>query len=120
MKNPSFNTLKFFRHYFEIPARFPLQWGVVRETSPQGDELRLAVLLKGTDRYIDVAMRRFFQTIDTPIIKRQTAPAQRTSLPDAYQYLAETGWRVVKPKSFIRDIYFTALFSEDLIATRLL
>ena len=60
METYRYNTLRFFRVQFGLPARMPLEWCVVRETSRAGSELRLGVALKGTGLYIDVAMRRFF------------------------------------------------------------
>ena len=58
METYRYNTLRFFRVQFGLPARMPLEWCVVRETSRAGSELRLGVALKGTGLYIDVAMRR--------------------------------------------------------------
>lgn len=56
METYRYNTLRFFRVQFGLPARMPLEWCVVRETSRAGSELRLGVALKGTGLYIDVAM----------------------------------------------------------------
>lgn len=120
MEIHEFNTFKFFRNYFHIPARIPLQWCLIRESSKLGDNLRLGILLKGTDRYIDVAMRRFFQTIDCPLIKRECSPAQRHAQKNDYTYISEAGWTLTKSKHYIRDIYFCSIFSEELIKTRLL
>ncbi len=120
MELHEFNTFKFFRRYFEIPARIPLQWCVIRDLSALGDEFRLGVMLKGTDFYIDVAMRRFFQMLETPAVKRRCFPARRVSRKEYYEYRTEEGWTLVKPRYYIRDIYFTALFSEELIKTRVL
>ena len=66
METYRYNTLRFFRVQFGLPARMPLEWCVVRETSRAGSELRLGVALKGTGLYIDVAMRRFFSQVDIP------------------------------------------------------
>ena len=48
METYRYNTLRFFRVQFGLPARMPLEWCVVRETSRAGSELRLGVALKGT------------------------------------------------------------------------
>ena len=53
METYRYNTLRFFRVQFGLPARMPLEWCVVRETSRAGSELRLGVALKGTGLYID-------------------------------------------------------------------
>ena len=71
METYRYNTLRFFRVQFGLPARMPLEWCVVRETSRAGSELRLGVALKGTGLYIDVAMRRFFSQVDIPLIERR-------------------------------------------------
>ena len=51
METYRYNTLRFFRVQFGLPARMPLEWCVVRETSRAGSELRLGVALKGTGLY---------------------------------------------------------------------
>ena len=47
METYRYNTLRFFRVQFGLPARMPLEWCVVRETSRAGSELRLGVEMKG-------------------------------------------------------------------------
>lgn len=76
METYRYNTLRFFRVQFGLPARMPLEWCVVRETSRAGSELRLGVALKGTGLYIDVAMRRFFSQVDIPLIERPLLPGR--------------------------------------------
>ena len=95
METYRYNTLRFFRVQFGLPARMPLEWCVVRETSRAGSELRLGVALKGTGLYIDVAMRRFFSQVDIPLIERRCYPC---------------------PKHYICDIYYPARFSRELLA----
>ena len=92
METYRYNTLRFFRVQFGLPARMPLEWCVVRETSRAGSELRLGVALKGTGLYIDVAMRRFFSQIDIPLIERRCYPAERISRGDDYEYRSAEGW----------------------------
>ena len=84
METYRYNTLRFFRVQFGLPARMPLEWCVVRETSRAGSELRLGVALKGTGLYIDVAMRRFFSQVDIPLIERRCYPAERISRGNDY------------------------------------
>ena len=79
METYRYNTLRFFRVQFGLPARMPLEWCVVRETSRAGSELRLGVALKGTGLYIDVAMRRFFSQVDIPLIERGSAGGMTTN-----------------------------------------
>lgn len=116
METYRYNTLRFFRVQFGLPARMPLEWCVVRETSRAGSELRLGVALKGTGLYIDVAMRRFFSQIDIPLIERRCYPAERISRGDDYEYRSAEGWSFTCPKHYICDIYYPARFSRELLA----
>lgn len=119
MEPRDFNTFKFFREYFRIPQRIALQWCVVKEASSLGTELRLGVLLKGTDLYIDVAMRRFFHQIDSPAVRRLCFPACRKDCGSDYEYRTEEGWRFIRSKRYIRDIYFTSIYHKDFSKARL-
>ena len=101
METYRYNTLRFFRVQFGLPARMPLEWCVVRETSRAGSELRLGVALKGTGLYIDVAMRRFFSQVDIPLIERRCYPAERISRGDDYEYRSAEGWSFTCPKHYI-------------------
>lgn len=116
METYRYNTLRFFRVQFGLPARMPLEWCVVRETSRAGSELRLGVALKGTGLYIDVAMRRFFSQIDIPLIERRCYPAERISRGNDYEYRSAEGWSFTCPKHYICDIYYPARFSRELLA----
>ena len=116
METYRYNTLRFFRVQFGLPARMPLEWCVVRETSRAGSELRLGVALKGTGLYIDVAMRRFFSQIDIPLIERRCYPAERISRGDDYEYRSAEGWSFTCPKHYICGIYYPARFSRELLA----
>ena len=62
METYRYNTLRFFRVQFGLPARMPLEWCVVRETSRAGSELRLGVALKGTGLYIGSSRRSTFRS----------------------------------------------------------
>ena len=101
METYRYNTLRFFRVQFGLPARMPLEWCVVRETSRAGSELRLGVALKGTGLYIDVAMRRFFSQVDIPLIERRCYPAERISRGNDYEYRNAEGWSFTCPKHYI-------------------
>ena len=116
METYRYNTLRFFRVQFSLPARMPLEWCVVRETSRAGSELRLGVALKGTGLYIDVAMRRFFSQVDIPLIERRCYPAERISRGNDYEYRSAEGWSFTCPKHYICDIYYPARFSRELLA----
>ena len=104
METYRYNTLRFFRVQFGLPARMPLEWCVVRETSRAGSELRLGVALKGTGLYIDVAMRRFFSQIDIPLIERRCYPAERISRGK------QTAYCMIKSHTILRDEACRSLF----------
>ena len=70
MEYYKFNTYKFIRRYYNIPGRVRLQWCIVRERTKDGVEFRLGVALVGTNKYIDVAMRRFFSCVKCRAVER--------------------------------------------------
>lgn len=119
MIRSSYNSLAFFREYYHIPASVRLSWALVVETVDGRQETRLGIQLP--DRpglYLDVAMRRFFT--ETEIfhgrISRKAYPASRISGKDRYTFVAENGLSRDFPKSYIRDIYFTSVYSRDLLS----
>ena len=120
METHRYNTFRFFREQFRLPAKAALEWCVVRESTPAGAELRLGVALKGTRLYIDVAMRRFFTQVECGAVSRQCFPAVRTGRKDAYEYRTADGWGISRPKRYIRDIYRTARFDAELLEQTLL
>jgi len=120
MKAYEYNTFRFFRDQFALPAGMPLEWCVVREVSPAGTELRLGVALKGTPLYIDVARRRFFSQIDMPLVARHCSPACRIDRKSHYEYRTDDGWMLRKPKHYVCDIYRPARFDRELLTQTLL
>lgn len=120
METYQYNTFKFFRQYFNLPRNMVLEWCIIKESTPKQTELRLGIALKGTDLYIDVAMRRFFSLIDCPAIQRCYFPARRICQKDEYQYQNPGGWVISKPKNYIRSIYSSSWYNKDLLHTTLL
>ena len=122
MKNINRNSLAFFRNYFQIPYSRKLSWALIEETANGATEIRLGVVFSQTPHlYIDVAMRRFFTetTLYNGAFSRKVYPARRKALRDAFLYTAENGLTLQTPKSFIDDIYFSALYSPELLRQRL-
>lgn len=115
METQQYNTFKFFRQYFNLPRSIALQWCVVEEASPRETEFRLGIALKGTDLYIDVAMRRFFSRIDCPAIRRSYCLAKRVSKKDCYEYRPSNGQILSKPKHYIRDIYSSSWYDKEFL-----
>lgn len=108
-------TLKFLREYYRIPGNKKIGWGIIEEKTAAGTEYRLGVIVKGTDLYLDVALRRFYSRIVRRSVSREIFPAVRTSC-DAlnYEYTAENGLSIKRSKSFISDIYYPAVYSKEL------
>lgn len=122
MENINCNSLAFFRNYFQIPYSRKLSWALIEETANGTTEIRLGVVFSQTPHlYIDVAMRRFFTetTLYNGAFSRKVYPAHRKALRDAFLYTAENGLTLQTPKSFIDDIYFSALYSPELLRQRL-
>ena len=119
MKNINCNSLAFFRNYFQIPYSRKLSWALIEETANGATEIRLGVVFSQTPHlYIDVAMRRFFTEINGAF-SRKVYPAHRKALRDAFLYTVENGLTLQTSKSFIDDIYFSALYSPELLRQRL-
>ena len=101
-----FNSFKFLRRYFNLPGNKKLKWGIVEESHSSEDaEFRLCVLICGTDKYIDIAARRIFSQANCRLIKRLAVPAKRLSAGKEYAYIADNGWLIRLPKTFIADVY---------------
>ena len=117
MKTPNYNTLAFIRYYFHIPVSCKLSWGLIEETLNGKTEIRLGVaLLNRPNFYIDVAMRRFFT--ETELfgggLVRKVHAARRKATKDAFVYTAADGLTLRTPKGFIRDIYYSSVYSSDM------
>ena len=106
-----FNTLNFFRWYFNIPREKKLKWCIIRERKSERIEMRLGGTLVGTPYYIDVAARRFFMECSDPAISRKVFPAMRISSGKQYVYGEdETKKTLEYPENYIEDIYKMALY----------
>ena len=111
MKLQEFNTFKFFRAYFHLPTTVKLQWVIIHEEVNQNTESRLGIRLND-NLYIDVAMRRFFSVIDSPMVKRSFLPAERHAEGENYVYTAQDE-RVTYPKTYIFDIYHSSWYDPS-------
>ena len=117
MSNLNYNTLAFIRHYFHIPESRKLSWALVEETVDGAVEIRLGVIFcQMPDFYIDVAMRRFFtQTVlFGGGLVRKVHAARRKATKDAFVYTAADGRTLQAPKDYIRDIYYSSVYSSDM------
>jgi len=117
MSNLNYNTLAFIRYYFHIPESRKLSWALVEETVDGAVEIRLGVIFcQMPDFYIDVAMRRFFT--ETELfgggLVRKVYPARRKADRDEFVYTSGNGLTLRTPKGFIRDIYYSSVYSPDM------
>ena len=121
MEYYKFNTYKFIRRYYNIPVRVRLQWCIVRERTKDGVEFRLGVALVGTNKYIDVAMRRFFSCVKCRAVERSYELAERHLEGDMYVYRAmDILLSISKPVTYISDIYFPTWYDKDMAGETLL
>ena len=117
MSNLNYNTLAFIRYYFHIPESRKLSWALVEETVDGAVEIRLGVIFcQMPDFYIDVSMRRFFT--ETVLfgggLVRKVYPARRKADRDEFVYTSGNGLTLRTPKGFIRDIYYSSVYSSDM------
>ena len=115
MEKFNYNSLAFIRRYYHIPASRRLSWALIAETVHGKTEIRLGVVfIDSPYLYIDVAMRRFF-TECGGAVSRKAFPAVRTSCRDGFAYRTADGLSKHTPRSYIRDIYFTSVYSRELL-----
>lgn len=122
MNDLNYNTLAFIRYYFHIPESRKLSWALIEETTQGKTEIRLGVVFSQYPHlYIDVAMRRFFKetTMFNGSFSRKVYPARRKALKDTFVYVCDNGLSMQTPKSFIYDIYYSSVYSSELLRQRL-
>ncbi|MBQ8630412.1 MAG: hypothetical protein IJ479_01680 [Alphaproteobacteria bacterium] len=108
-------TLKFLREYYRIPRNKKICWGIIEEISASGTEYRLGVDVRGTNLFLDVALRRFYSKVQLRSVSRKIYPAVRRSFDKLhYEFVAENGLRITRSKTFITDIYYPVLYSRQL------
>ena len=112
MKQQSYNTFHFIRSYFNLPSTMKLCWAIIEETTSCGTEYRLGVRINER-QYIDVAMRRMFSVIQSPLITRLCHKATRCSEGANFRYETKQGWAKVLPKNYIYDIYHSSWYDSD-------
>ena len=108
-------TLKFLREYYRIPQNKKICWGIIKEVSSTGTEYRLGVIIKGTNLFLDVALRRFYSTVVLTRVSREIFPATRRSCDKlSYEFVAENGLSIKRSKTFISDIYYPMIYDKHL------
>ena len=118
MSEPHYNSLAFFRRYYHIPSHRRIAWALIVESVNGRSDVRLGVVFRDYPHlYLDVAMRRFFpeSTLGNGTLSRRVWPARREVCSEGFRYLSDNGLVKITPRNYIRDIYFTALFSPELL-----
>lgn len=115
-----FSTFYFLRQYYNIPKNRKLKWCVVMEERKTGTEFRLGVSISGTDKYIDIAQRRIFSEVSCGTVSRSTSPARRTCQGKKFVYTAQNGWKIIRPKNYIADIYRSSWWRKEIVDETLL
>ena len=107
-------SLKFFREYFHIPRKVRLQWCLIEYLIDGKSVFNLGVKLGNADKVIDVAKRQFVQQRYAPVYCNVFA-AQRKSGPTAYVFVNSLGKKLTLPKSYVKDVYFRSIYSQELL-----
>lgn len=115
-------NLKFFREYFHIPKNVKISWCILEEISNDSSTRRLGVMLEGTNKVIDVARKQFVQIMLWAPVFYQAEPAEKSvGRDEIYFYsLCDPDVFLSVPKSYVEDIYFRCVYSEQLIASPLI
>ena len=115
-------SLSFFRKYFRIPRGVRLCWCILVEKSETGANKRLGVMLCGTNKVIDVAARCFVQIGLVGVSATyEVYPANRTKLtnPDTdftgEAFVADSGESIQVSPTYVQDIYFRCMYSEEMM-----
>lgn len=118
MKDRNYNSLAFFRRYYHIPAHQRLAWALIVESVHGEERIRLGVVFRDHPHlYLDVAMRRFFtvSTLGNGAVSRTVFEARRSACPDGFRYDTADGVSRVYHKRYICDIYYTSVYSPELL-----
>lgn len=109
-------SLSFFRKYFHIPNGMKLHWCVLVEKSANDEQRRLGVMLCATNKVIDVASRQFVQTdmLLMPVLYK-AYPAILRKEEDEFVFTAIDGTVLRFPESYVSDLYFRSVFSEEML-----
>jgi hypothetical protein len=109
------NSLAFFRKHFRVPKKVKLQWCIlVKNDNPLTK--RLGILVTGTNKAIDVPQRRFIQVNIGDEDGFSAYPARKTRTRHNINYFSLDGKATLTtPESYIKDIYFRAIYSRELI-----
>ena len=109
------NNLTFFRNYFKIPRKYKLSWCVIVVYSDER-KLRLGVNLVGSGKIIDVAKGEFARLDSDYSCDTYTAfNAVRKSRGDFFEYHATNGSVLTLPKTFVNDVFYKKVYSEELM-----
>ncbi|MDO4162334.1 MAG: hypothetical protein Q4D80_04955 [Pseudomonadota bacterium] len=111
-------SLAFLREYFRIPANKKIGWGIIEECLEKNGktEYRPGVYIENSRVYLDIAKRRFFTQMSSPLISRCIHPAVKTRQGLACCYTAKDNKNlsIVRSRTYITDIFYPAIYSKEL------
>ena len=110
-------SLDFFRKHFHIPQGVRLCWCVIVKNDDEDEKARgrLGVMICDTSKVIDVAAREFVQTGSGLPLSYNAYPATVYE-GDEMVFETSNGYRVNVPDTYITDLYFRSVYSEELIS----
>lgn len=110
-------SLTFFRRYFHIPEGQKICWCILVEKSEEGKEnQRLGVMLCGSNKVIDIAARQFVQVGLPMPVSYSAYPAQRHVDGDDFTFTHyPEGQSVMLPSTYVDDLYFRCVYSEEMM-----
>lgn len=110
-------SLDFFRKHFHIPQGVRLCWCVIVKNDDEYEKAlgRLGVMICNTNKVIDVVAREFVQTGSGLPLSYNAYPA---TVYEGDEMVFETpnGYRVNVSDTYITDLYFRSVYSEELIS----
>lgn len=75
----------------------------------------MGVIIKGTDLFLDVALRRFYSRVLLRRVSRKVFPAVRECHDKLrYRFIANNGLVIIMSKTFIRDIHYPVIYGKHL------
>lgn len=111
--------LGFFRELYQIPKNTEIDWCILVERSPKGENARLGIRLLAYDKVIDVAARQIVQ-LGLPTSTYYSAyPAKREVEGDEVVFTG-SGYMFRVPETYASDIYYRTVYSDELMKDTLI
>lgn len=112
-------SLECIRKIFHIHPRKKIFWCVLVEKFPEGERYRLGVGLAHSNKAIEVGARRFVQLNGSALVSYHAYPAKKSKKDGMYTFRS-CGGCVEVPETYISDVYYRSIYSEDMMDMPLL